>query len=82
MYQVKYSKNSYKYLKRLLKRDQTHILSVIERSRIRPESHFERLVGDKVYKLRAGKYRIIADINKGELLILVIKIGNRKSTYD
>jgi mRNA interferase RelE/StbE len=82
MYEIIYSKIATKFLKSILKKDQKHIISVIERARIRPELHFERLVGKKTYKLRAGVYRIIADINHGELIILVIKIGHRKNIYN
>jgi mRNA interferase RelE/StbE len=81
MYELNYSKSAVKFLKKLPKKDQKHILSVIERARIRPEKHFERLVGIKSYKLRAGEYKIIADIFREELRILVIKIGNRKNIY-
>lgn len=81
MFDLTYSKTAVKFLKKLSKDKQEHILSVLERARIRPEKHFERLVGDKSYKLRAGNYRIIADIYKKELRILVIKIGHRKNIY-
>lgn len=81
MYDIVYSNSARKSLKKLPKEKQKHIISVLERARIRPESHFERLVGEKVYKLRAGDYRIIADIYNKELVILVIKIGHRKNIY-
>ncbi|MFT4261582.1 MAG: type II toxin-antitoxin system RelE family toxin [Candidatus Woesearchaeota archaeon] len=81
MFELTYSKSAVKFLKKLSKDKQEHIVSVLERARIRPEKHFERLVGDKSYKLRAGQYRIIADIYKSELRILVIKIGHRKNIY-
>jgi len=81
MYKIIYSNSAARFLKKLPKDIQRHILSVLERSRIRPESHFERLVGEKAYKLRAGDYRIIADIYNDKLCILVIKIGHRKNVY-
>ena len=81
MYEIVYSNSATKFLKKLPKQNQEHILSVLERARIRPESHFERLVGKKTYKLRAGNYRIISDIYKGKLCILVIKIGHRRNIY-
>jgi mRNA interferase RelE/StbE len=81
MYNLLYAKSAGKFLKKLPKKKQDHILSVLERARIRPEAHFERLVGQKVYKIRAGDYRIIADIDKGKVMILVIKIGHRKNIY-
>ncbi len=81
MYDITYSHSSLKFLKKLPKEKQKHILSVIERARIRPEAHFERLVGERTYKLRAGEYRVIADILHESLHILVIKIGHRKNIY-
>ncbi len=81
MYEILYSHTAKKFLKKLPKEKQKHILSVLERARIRPDSYFERLVGEKVYKLRAGDYRIIADIYKDKVCILVIKIGHRKNIY-
>jgi len=81
LFKLSYSKTALKFLKKLPREKQEHILSVLERARIRPEKHFERLVGEKAYKLRAGDYRIIADIYKEELIILVIKIGHRKNIY-
>jgi mRNA interferase RelE/StbE len=32
-------------------------------------------------KYRAGDYRIISSIEDGALLILVVRIGNRKDVY-
>ena len=81
MFELVYSKSAVKFLKKLEKKDQNHILSVLERARIRPEAHFERLVGCKSYKIRAGEYRIIADIYNNDLIILVIKVGHRKNIY-
>ena len=54
---------------------------VLERIRIRPESFVTKLVGDPGFRLRVGEYRIIIDIDKEKLLILVIKIGHRSRIY-
>jgi mRNA interferase RelE/StbE len=81
MYEVNYSQSAAKFIKKLPKKEQKHILAVIERARIRPESYFKRLVGNTTYKLRAGEYRIIADIFNDQLRILVVKIGHRKNIY-
>ena len=81
MYEIYYSKNAHKTLKKLEKKDQEKIISVLERARIRPEKHFEKLIGTTAYKLRAGNYRIIADIYNKELKILIIKVGHRRNIY-
>jgi mRNA interferase RelE/StbE len=82
MYNITYTKNAEKYLEKLNKDQKERILNSIERTRIKPERYFERLVGVKSYKLRVGDYRVIADIYKEELVILAIKVGHRKNIYD
>lgn len=49
-----------------------------------PRSVGEALRGSELgsfWKYRVGDYRIIADINDGEVVILVVRIGNRRSVY-
>ena len=81
MYAILFSLSAKKQLQKFDKKTQKHIISVLERIRIRPERFLKKLVGDPGYRLRIGDYRVIMDIDKGNLLILVIKIGHRKSIY-
>jgi len=49
-----------------------------------PRGIGEALKGDKLggfWKYRVGDHRIIADIQDGALLILVVRIGNRRDVY-
>jgi mRNA interferase RelE/StbE len=49
-----------------------------------PRSVGEALQGSRLgdfWKYRVGDYRIIASIEDGELLVLVVKIGNRREVY-
>ena len=71
-----------KQLFKLEKIIQERIISALERIRIRPEDYITKLVGDPGYKLRVGDYRVIIDIDKGNLLVLVIKIGHRRNIYE
>jgi mRNA interferase RelE/StbE len=43
---------------------------------------FEKITKKELYKLRVGTYRVIADISKNEIKILVLLIGHRKNIYD
>ena len=36
---------------------------------------------DDLYRIREGDYRIIYAIRDKELIVLVVKIGNRKEVY-
>lgn len=82
MYEIIFSLKAKKQFFKLEKIVQERIISALERIRIRPEAFIIKLVGDPGYKLRVGDYRIIMDIDKNNLLILIIKIGHRKNIYD
>ncbi|MDP2973806.1 MAG: type II toxin-antitoxin system RelE/ParE family toxin [Candidatus Diapherotrites archaeon] len=82
MYEIIFSDNAFRQLKKLEKNIQDRIIAVLERARIRPEAHFQKLVGETAFRLRIGDYRVIADIDKNELKILVIKVGHRRNIYD
>ena len=82
MYEIVFSQKAKKQLFKLERSIQERIISALERIRIRPESYITKLVGDPGYKLRVGDYRLIMDIDKGKLLVLVIKIGHRKNIYE
>ncbi len=80
-YKITFTDTSRKQFRKLEKDVQERIIKALERIRIRPESFVKKLVGDLGYRLRVGDYRIILDIKKSELIILVIKIGHRKNIY-
>ena len=49
-----------------------------------PRSIGEALRGarlGKLWKYRVGDYRIIASIEDGQLMILIVRIGNRREVY-
>ena len=82
LYEIVFSRKAKKQLFKLERLIQERIISALERIKIRPESYITKLVGDPGYKLRVGDYRIIMDIDKSKLLVLVIKIGHRKNIYE
>ena len=81
MYEIIFSDSAKKQLNKLNKDVQKRIVSAIERIRIRPGAFVTRLVDEDIYRLRVGDYRVLLEIEKGELIILIIKIGHRKNIY-
>lgn len=81
MYEIVLSRRAEKFLDKLEKDDRERIIFALEKLRIRPEAFLIRLVGENAYKLRVGDYRIIIDLDKGNLLVLVIQIGHRRNIY-
>ena len=82
MYDLIYSDEARKQLKKLNKELQIRILNTLERIRLRPHSYIKKLVGDPYFSLRSGDYRIILDIQDNKLIIFVIEVGHRKNIYD
>ena len=41
----------------------------------------EKLSGEDKYRLRQGDYRILYEIIDSELVITVVKVGNRRDVY-
>jgi mRNA interferase RelE/StbE len=81
LYEIIFSRKAKKQLFKLERTIQEKIIFALERIRIRPEDYLTKLVGDPGYKLRVGDYRVIMDIDKTNLLVLVIKIGHRRDIY-
>jgi len=80
-YQIFFTDKAKKQLEKLEKVNQERIIKSLQRIRIRPEAHVTKLVGDPGYKLRVGDYRVILEIEKDKLIILVLIIGHRKNIY-
>jgi len=80
-YQIFFTDKAKKQLEKLEKVDKERIIKSLERIRIRPEAHITKLVGDPGYKLRVGDYRVILEIEKEKLIILVLMVGHRKNIY-
>lgn len=79
MYEIIFARKSLKKLKKLPKASQERIISSLERIRIRPEKYVKKLIGETAYRLRVGEYRIILDIKRKQILILVLDVGLRKN---
>ena len=41
----------------------------------------EKLSGEEKYRLRQGDYRILYEIVDRELVVTVVKVGNRRDVY-
>ena len=86
MYQVRFSKNALKQLKKLDKSVSSLILGWIRKNLEgchNPRIHGKALVANKSgqWRYRIGDYRILAEINDVEVVILVVNIGHRREIY-
>ena len=81
-YHVIFSDLALKQLRKLDREIGQRIISTLERIRIRPDAYVKKLVGDEGYRLRVGNYRMILDLDKEKLIILVLRIGHRRDVND
>jgi mRNA interferase RelE/StbE len=86
-WQIKFSDSAIKSLAKFDKQIAARIIKFL-RERIAtledPRSTGKALTGaifGSYWRYRVGDYRLICDIQDGELCILVIEIGNRKAVY-
>ena len=81
MFSLVYSENALRQLKKFPHEIQQRIITTLERCRIRPYPHVKKLVGCPYFRLRAGDYRVIIDIQGDKLLIFVLELGHRRNIY-
>jgi mRNA interferase RelE/StbE len=82
---IELSKKADKSLDRIGKADQRRIISALEQiaSLDDPRQRGHGLVGHYAgyWRYRVGDYRIIAKIEDGRLVVVVIDIGHRREVY-
>lgn len=83
-YKIELSPASQRQLKKLPKQLQFTIIQKLEDLKNIPlPGGIKKLSGiDNLYRLRIGNYRVIYQVEHKILLILVLKIGDRKEVYD
>jgi mRNA interferase RelE/StbE len=81
-YKIFFKKSVEKDFKVIPKRDLKKILDRIETLAEEPRPPgCEKLTGQKRYRLRQGRYRILYSIQDDELTVWVVKVGPRKDIY-
>ena len=78
MFEIEFSQLAEKQLSKLPREVQVRIISSLERIRINPYPCVKKLVGSPYFRLRAGDYRVILDVQQSRLIIYVIMVGHRK----
>jgi mRNA interferase RelE/StbE len=82
---IELSKKADKSLDRIGKADQRRIISALEQIALLddPRQRGHSLVGHYTgyWRYRVGDYRIIAKIEDGRLVVVVIDIGHRRTVY-
>lgn len=82
VFEIVWSDSAARQLKKLDRTIARRIFAKVGELRENPFPHVRKLVNSPYYRLRVGDYRVIMDIVRGELRILVLKVGHRESIYE
>lgn len=81
-YSVRIKRSAAKELEAVPPKDRKRIVRRIEGLATDPRPPgCEKLSGEEKYRLRQGNYRILYEIIDQELIVTVVKIGNRRDVY-
>jgi len=81
-YKLLITRSASKELEEVPRKDRNRIIAKIRglQGDPRPPGS-EKLSGDDKYRLRQGDYRILYEIEDPQLIITVVRIGNRRDVY-
>ncbi len=81
-YSVRIKRSAAKELEAVPQKDRKRIVKRIEGLAAEPRPPgCEKLSGEEKYRLRQGDYRILYEIVDRELIVTVVKLGNRRDVY-
>lgn len=80
-YRVIWSERASRELGKLDRSVAKRILEQVDGLREAPKRGLRQLIGVPYFRLRVGDYRVIVELLEDKLLILVLKVGHRRSVY-
>jgi len=82
-YKIIFSKQADKFFDKQPKDICNRILSKVNKLAAEPFPVGSKKMegGDGLYRIRVGDYRVIYKVANDELIVLVLKIGNRRNVY-
>jgi mRNA interferase RelE/StbE len=83
VYSVEWDTRAVKELEALERKDRKKILERVAKLGTTPRPLGCKKLHDKesAYRIRVGNFRVIYQIRDSQLLVLVVKVGNRRDVY-
>jgi len=81
-YTLSYTARALRDLKSLPRQDQERIIEALESITDNPLAYVHALEGVQILSFRIGRYRVLLDIRRQNLLILVVGVGHRRNIYN
>ena len=81
-YRVLIKRSAAKEIEALPLKDRRRVVTKIQDLGAYPRAEgCEKLSGEEKYRVRQGDYRILYEITDTELIVTVVKVGNRRDVY-
>ena len=80
-YEVKWTENALRSLKKLSKDVSKRVIEKVEEISEDPFRYVKKLKGFPLYSLRVGVYRVILSIEAKNLVIFVVEVDHRRKIY-
>lgn len=82
-YDVRIARRAVKAIERLERKDQQRVRAAIEllAEQPRPPGCVALTGEDGVYRVRVGSFRILYEVVDDELVVLVVRVGHRRSVH-
>lgn len=80
-YEIRWTESSFNKLQKLDRPIQARIIEKLDAASADPYVMAKKLAGVNLYSIRVGDYRVIASIEKGKMVIIVIDLGHRSKIY-
>ncbi|UCD92307.1 MAG: type II toxin-antitoxin system RelE/ParE family toxin [Methanobacteriota archaeon] len=80
-FEIIWSDSAVRQLKKLERAIAKRIFDAVTKLEKDPTRWVSRIVNSPYFRLRVGDFRVIIDIQKRELRVLVLKVGHRRSVY-
>ncbi|MBP9667764.1 type II toxin-antitoxin system RelE/ParE family toxin [Candidatus Saccharibacteria bacterium] len=82
VYKIQFSSDAKKCITRLPKKAQDRIVAAAVALELNPRPHnVKKLVGQQLWRIRVGDYRIVYEIHDKEIFIMVVRVAHRKDAY-
>ncbi len=81
-YKVEIKKSAQKEIQNLPKQDLKRVVAKIQQLAENPRlPDSKKLTSQEQYRVRVGQYRILYEIHDNVLLVVVVRVANRKEVY-
>lgn len=81
-FEVLWTEHARKSLSGMQRDDVIRIIKKVEAAKADPYRFLKKLVGEKVWRLRVGDWRVLVDMDSENERLHVLEVGHRKNIYE